>query len=154
MKSSRTGKIFEFFREMTKRLNKYNFVSIINRQPRLETLWISHQPNLHALNVSLSSPSRDSNKMSFLYTRGAYVIKLSHSGDLLALACNQKYVEQNCLLFMSPSNGSILPVNLRNFGLNAEARGRFVQNFNNEKISFNRIRLTVRSVLSRIKISH
>jgi hypothetical protein len=62
--------------------------------------------------------------MNCLYTRGAYVIKLSHTGDLLALACNQKYVERNCLLFMSPSNGAIFPVNLRNFGLNVGARGR------------------------------
>ena len=64
------------------------------------------------------------NKFNFLYTRGAYVIKLSHGADIIALACNQKYVEQNCLAFMSPFNGVITHVNLRNFGLNSQARGR------------------------------
>ena len=65
-------------------------------------------------------------KVPCLLTRGSYVLKLSHSADLIALASNQKYVERNSLVFMSPCNGTVCPVNLRNFGLNAEARGRSV----------------------------
>jgi len=61
---------------------------------------------------------------ALLYTRGAYILKLSHSADLLAIACNQKYVEHTCLAFMAPLNGALTHVNLRNFGLNAQARGR------------------------------
>ena len=68
----------------------------------------------------------DEKKLTLLYTRGAYVLKLSHSADLVALACNQKYVENTCLTFMSPFNGALTHVNLRNFGLNAQARGRLV----------------------------
>lgn len=72
------------------------------------------------------------NKFNCLYTRGAYVVKLAHSVDIIALACNQKYVEHNCLVFMSATNGSIAHVNLRNFGLNLNARGRhyWIQDLN------------------------
>jgi hypothetical protein len=106
-------------------------------QCRFDTLWISYRPHESVLNVLNESNllakntdqivSYDSkNKIrSCLNTRGAYVLKLSHSADLVAIGCNQKYVERTTLFFMSPSNGSVFPVNLRNFGLNSEARGRY-----------------------------
>ncbi len=83
---------------------------ISQNQCRFETVWICYQPNDLKLNC--------------LYTRGAYVLKLSHSADLLALACNQKLINNTSLAFMSVANGTILPVNLRNFGLNKDAKGR------------------------------
>jgi hypothetical protein len=93
-----------------------------------ETLWLSYE------NLSLSfinnncfnntSNSLITSKFDSLHTRGALVLKLSHSADILALASNQKYVENNCLVFMSVSNGTVFPVNLRNFGLKNQAKGR------------------------------
>ena len=78
----------------------------------------------NSYNLNSSRQVAPSNKKNCLNTRGAYVVKLSHSGDLIALACNQKYVSRNALVFMSPANGTICPVGLRNFGLSMEARGR------------------------------
>jgi hypothetical protein len=119
-------------------------INIINKKKhrdcRFETLWLCYeQPLLKMMNsysfgntpaTNQTSDVRDKSlvqaKFDCLNTRGAYVSRLSHSTELLALACNQKYVEHNCLLFMSVSNGTVLPVNLRNFGLNLQARGRFV----------------------------
>lgn len=100
-------------------------------QCRFNTLWISYQPSEMSFNNSYNFSSSScqvaaSNKKSCLNTRGAYVVKLSHSGDLIALACNQKYVADNSLVFMSPANGTICPVGLRNFGLSMDARGRSV----------------------------
>ncbi len=80
-------------------------------QCRFETLWISYEPSLAGESALLS-------------TRGAYVVRLSHGGDLMALACNQKYVERSSLVFMSPASGAVCPVNLRSFGLSKDARGR------------------------------
>lgn len=95
-------------------------------QCRFETLWISYEPSGMALNNNYNfNNSRDMTKNNTsLNTRGAYVVRLSHSADLLALACNQKYVERSSLVFMSPASGTICPVNLRNFGLGSNARGR------------------------------
>lgn len=62
--------------------------------------------------------------LASLHTKGAYVVRLSRSCDLIALGVNQKYVDQTALGFMSTANGSIAPVNLRNFGLSEKARGR------------------------------
>ena len=88
------------------------------------------------LNLSTKLQIDDKNKQvtNCLYNRGAYIIKLSHSTDLLAIAANQKYVKHTCLVFMSPSNGTLFPVDLRNFGLNSEARGRYKFNLNLVKI--------------------
>jgi hypothetical protein len=108
------------------------FHFLIHRQCRFQTFWLSHihQPNVFQ-NLSSQNESRTTNgdgdekNLTLLYTRGAYVVKLSHTTDLIALACNQKYVEQTCLTFMSPLNGALTKVNLRNFGLNSQARGRY-----------------------------
>ena len=50
--------------------------------------------------------------------------RLSHTTNLIALAINHKYAERTRLVFMSPTNGTILPVQLRHFGLSAQTRGR------------------------------
>ncbi len=100
-------------------------------QSRFETLWISYEPSWEGLQaesrpgLSGGNVSLVTNKSNMLLnTRGAYVVRLSHSGDLIALACNQKYVERNSLVFMSPSSGAVCPVNLRSFGLGNDVRGR------------------------------
>jgi hypothetical protein len=65
-------------------------------------------------------------KFEMINSRGTYVCKLSNKCDLIALAINQKHVHKTCLTFMSPINGAIFQVNLRNFGLSEDAKGRFV----------------------------
>ena len=68
--------------------------------------------------------------LTSLHTKGAYVVRLSRSCDLIALGINQKYVDQTAFGFMSTANGSIASVNLRNFGLSEKARGRLEKNKN------------------------
>lgn len=101
----------------------------LNRECRFETIWLCYQPQLvkytDSISFSLENGQHPVNFAS-LYTRGSFVIRLSHSSDLIALASNQKYVDQTSLVFMSTANGSLLSVNLRNFGLNEKARGRLV----------------------------
>lgn len=74
--------------------------------------------------MTIEAPLAQQPKIDCLYSRGVYVAKLSHSTELIALACNQKYVERNCLVFMSVANGTVFPVNLRAFGLGNDAKGR------------------------------
>jgi protein JBTS17 len=71
-----------------------------------------------------ATTANDGQPLSPLHTRGAYVAKISHSGHLLALAINQKYVKDFSLIFLSLSNGAAHSCNLRNFGLSDGARGR------------------------------
>ena len=98
------------------------------RQCHFETLWISYQPNtLNFFQFNSQLNVQDAHvpaKIDCLYSRGAYVVKLSHKADLIALACNQKFVARNSLVFMSVSNGTVFPVNLRAFGLGNGAKGR------------------------------
>lgn len=61
--------------------------------------------------------------------------RLSRKSDLVAIVSNQKYVDQTNLIFMSTANGSVLPVNFRNFGLGEKAKGRY------EEIVFNSCKL-------------
>ncbi len=96
-------------------LNKNYNLKFNSSQCRFTTLWICYQP------TEMKSTQF---KIQCLYTRGAFALKLSHSADLLALACNQKFINDTSFLFMSVANGSMCPINLRNFGLNAEAKGR------------------------------
>lgn len=119
--------VFNFEKRLiinTLRIRWLNLCEITSSdQSRFETLWISHQPaTLGFLNTIITD--NDASNFSCLHTRGAYIIKLSHSADILALACNQKHVENTSIVYYSPANGAVHPVNLRNFGLNSKAKGR------------------------------
>lgn len=129
--------VFNYDKTMIVNILKIKWLNPLELIPsgkaHFETLWLCYeQPCLYLINnytFTNSDQSQNlvalkSDKFTPLHTRGAYVIRLSRSADLLALACNQKYVDQNCLIFMSIANGNVLPVNLRNFGLKAESRGR------------------------------
>ena len=97
----------------------YFEVIIINfRKTRFETLWTTFFPQLIQQNICP--------KFECINSRGSYVCKLAHSSKLLAIGINQKLVNRSCLIFVSPISGSIFQVNLRNFGLQDEAKGRFV----------------------------
>ena len=98
-------------------------------ESRFETIWIMHE-----LNVSPKSQvegdnnvEKDNNfNLKCLFTKGAYVTRLSHNAKLISIAINQKKVENGLLGFTSIVSGKIKKINLRNFGLNSTAQGRFV----------------------------
>jgi hypothetical protein len=94
------------------------FLLIILRKTRFETLWKTFFPPLIQQNICP--------KFECINSRGSYVCKLSHSSKLLAIGLNQKFVNRSCLIFLSPINGSIFQANLQNFGLQEDAKGRFV----------------------------
>lgn len=122
--------VFNYENQMVVNVLKIKWISqseiTSQSQCRFETLWISYEPTESQFNNSfnLSCTSDTLNRKTCLNTRGAYVVRLSNSADLIALASNQKHVERNSLVFMSPANGAICPVSLRNFGLGSDARGR------------------------------
>lgn len=125
--------VFNYENQMVVNVLKIKWISqseiTSQSQCRFETLWLSYEPTEtqfnNSFNISCASDLQvQANRKTCLNTRGAYVVKLSNSADLIALASNQKYVERNSLVFMSPANGAICPVNLRNFGLGSDARGR------------------------------
>ncbi|CAF0732115.1 unnamed protein product [Brachionus calyciflorus] len=94
---------------------------------RFDTIWLTHYLTLNQTkedNTISESVEKDKSRLKCLYTRGAYVIRISHSSNLLAIAINQKSVKNSMVKFMSISTGHSREINLRNYGLNQNAQGR------------------------------
>lgn len=83
-------------------------------------MWISHEPVLYYE----SFDSQLKCEFEALNTKGAYVLNIAHNSDLVAIAVNQKKIQNSLLTFFRLSNGKTKAVNLKNFGLNASAHGR------------------------------
>lgn len=93
-------------------------------------MWISHEPVLYC---NLSNQDKKKNEIfnsqlncefEALNTKGAYVLNIANNSDLVAIAINQKKIQNSLLTFFSLSSGKSKVVNLKNFGLNTSAHGR------------------------------
>lgn len=92
-------------------LNNGELISL--KQNRFECLWKTFKP--------LNDKNND---YQALNTHDSLILELSNNTQLVAFAINQKYSNKTCLQIISSDTGALFNVNLRNFGLKLDSKGR------------------------------